>query len=106
MREILCAVLLLTGSLLMLFASIGILRFRDAISRAHALAKATTFGMCLMLVGLWLALADEISGLKLLLVIAFILLTVPLASHLICLFFYQQKQTARNRRIPGNETSR
>ncbi len=91
------------GSLLMLFAAIGVARFRNALARAHALTKAATFGVCLMLVGLWLALGDEISGLKLLLVIAFILLTIPLASHLVCLYFHRQKQASRER---GNDKKR
>lgn len=89
-RDIIVSLALLTGTILMLFASLGLLRFGDALCRAHALAKATSFGACLMLVGLWIALADDISGLKLALVIAFLVLTVPLASHLVCLLSYRK----------------
>jgi multicomponent Na+:H+ antiporter subunit G len=84
--------MLLGGSALMFLAALGLLRFRDALCRAHALAKATTFGICLMLVALWIALEDEIAGLKLLLVIAFLFLTIPVASHLIALLAYRQQE--------------
>lgn len=91
-RDIFICIMLITGSTLMLFASLGLLRFCDALCRAHALAKATSFGICLMLVGLWIAQGNEIAGLKLLLVICFLLLTIPLASHLVCLLSYRQQQ--------------
>lgn len=92
MTDFAVSLMLLTGSILMLFASIGLVRFRNALCRAHALAKATTFGICLMLAGFWTALGNEIFGLKILLVICFLLLTIPLASHLVCLLSYRHKQ--------------
>jgi multicomponent Na+:H+ antiporter subunit G len=91
MREVLVGAMLLGGSTLMLFAALGLLRFRDALCRAHALAKATTFGVCMMILALWIHLGDEVSGLKLTLVLAFSLLTIPLASHLIALLLYREK---------------
>jgi multicomponent Na+:H+ antiporter subunit G len=60
--------------------------------RAHALAKATTFGICLMLAALWISLGNEIAGLKLLLVITFLFLTIPLAGHLVALLAYRQRK--------------
>ncbi|MFT4175158.1 MAG: monovalent cation/H(+) antiporter subunit G [Luteolibacter sp.] len=95
MREILVGVMLLAGSTLMLLAALGLLRFRDALCRAHALAKATTFGVCLMILALWIHLADEVAGLKLSLVLVFSLLTIPLASHLIALLMYREQERAR-----------
>ncbi len=89
-RDAIVAVMLLSGSTLMLFASLGLVRFRDALCRAHALAKATTFGVCLMILALWVDLGDEVSGLKLTLVLAFSLLTIPLAGHLIALLMYRE----------------
>ncbi len=41
----------LVGSLLILVAGIGVLRFRDALSRLHALTKASTLGVVLVLLG-------------------------------------------------------
>lgn len=96
-HDAIICLLVLTGSILMLFAAIGLCRLRDALCRAHALAKATTFGICLMLLGMWVALDNEIHGLKLLLVIVFLLLTIPLASHLVCLLSYRQGKIEKNR---------
>lgn len=88
-RDIVVGALLLAGSTLMLFAAIGLVRFHDVLCRAHALGKATTFGVSLLIVALWLHLANEVSGLKLGLVLAFSLLTIPLASHLVALLLYR-----------------
>ena len=91
-REILICLLLLSGSLLMFLAGLGVLRFADALCRSHALAKASTCGICLLLLALWITLNDEISGLKIFLVITFSFLTIPLASHLTALLIYRHGQ--------------
>jgi multicomponent Na+:H+ antiporter subunit G len=97
--EIFICAMLLSGSLLMLIAAVGLVRFPDVLCRAHALAKATTFGICLMLVALWISLDNEIAGLKVLLVITFLFLTIPLAGHLVALLAYrQQKERDRTSR--------
>ena len=88
-RDIIVAVFMLAGSILMLLAAIGIVRFSDALCRSHALAKASTFGITLVLIALWMALGDDISRLKIVLVIAFGLLTIPLTGHLIALLIYR-----------------
>jgi len=90
-REIIVCLLLLTGSLLMFLSGLGLMRLSDALCRAHALAKASTSGICLLLLALWITLDNEISGLKLLLVMAFSLVTIPLASHLTALLVYRHE---------------
>lgn len=89
-RELLICFLLLSGSLAMLLATIGLVRFKDTLCRAHALTKATTFGVTLLLIALWITLDDDVAGLKILLVISFCLLTIPLASHLVASLYYRQ----------------
>lgn len=89
-REIIASLLLVLGSSLMLLAGIGLVRFRDPLSRAHALTKATTLGISLLLVALWVILEDDISGLKILLVIIFCLLTTPLSGHMVASLYYRQ----------------
>lgn len=106
MRDTLVCLTLFTGSILMLFASIGLVRFRDALCRAHALAKATTFGICLMLAGFWIAFDDAVSGLKIMLVICFLLLTIPLASHLVCLLSHRQLVRDKKQRAAQDEEDR
>jgi heme/copper-type cytochrome/quinol oxidase subunit 3 len=53
MSEILTAILVLSGALLILAAAIGVLRLPDVLCRSHAVAKALTLGIFLMLLGLW-----------------------------------------------------
>jgi multicomponent Na+:H+ antiporter subunit G len=100
MPDIIVSLLLLAGSTLILLAAVGIMRFPDALCRAHALAKASTFGICLVLGALWVALDNEISRLKIMLVIAFSLLTIPLAGHLIALLVYRYQS---KRLTPPNQ---
>lgn len=94
-RDLIVGFILLIGSTAMLFSALGLVRFSDALCRAHALAKATTFGVCAMLVALIIALGDELAGLKLLLVIVFSLLTIPMASHLIALLLYRRNRARK-----------
>jgi multicomponent Na+:H+ antiporter subunit G len=89
-QEITASLLLLAGSSLMLLASLGLIRFQDPLSRAHALTKATTLGIALLLVALWIFLEDDISGLKILLIIIFCLLTTPLSGHMVASLYYRQ----------------
>ena len=43
--------LTLVGSLFVLLSAVGVVRFGDPLARMHALAKASTFGLLLILVG-------------------------------------------------------
>ncbi|HEX4777230.1 MAG TPA: monovalent cation/H(+) antiporter subunit G, partial [Acidimicrobiia bacterium] len=43
--------LALAGSVLVLIAAIGVVRFDDVLARMHALAKASTLGVLLLLAG-------------------------------------------------------
>jgi multicomponent Na+:H+ antiporter subunit G len=43
--------LTLVGAALMLLAAAGVIRFRDPLARMHALAKASTLGILLILLG-------------------------------------------------------
>jgi multicomponent Na+:H+ antiporter subunit G len=87
LADLLCAGLLLSGSALVLVAAIGIVRLPDVLCRSHALAKAMTLGISLMLAGLWIHLGREAaaSGLKIVLAVFFQLLTIPVSSHLLAL---------------------
>jgi len=90
MIDVVTAVLVLGGSLLILIAAIGVSRLPDVLCRSHAVAKAMTLGIFLMLMGLWVHQAEEQPALKILLAIFFQLVTIPVASHLIGLLAFQQ----------------
>lgn len=101
--EYIICFLLLTGSTLMLLASIGVVRFPDTLCRAHALTKATTFATSLLLIALWIALGDEITGLKILLVISFCMLTIPLSSQLVASVYYRLLHPLEKKNEPDSE---
>ena len=88
--EIFSSLLLLAGSSLTLIATIGILRFPDVLCRAHALTKAMTLGIMLLLLALWVSLGEEV-GLKVLLAIGFQFLTIPVSGHLLGLIVLKKK---------------
>ncbi|MFP4156815.1 MAG: monovalent cation/H(+) antiporter subunit G, partial [Opitutales bacterium] len=76
-------ILLLLGSLSMLIAAIGLLRFPDFYTRAHAGTKAASLGAGLILFGSILPISDIDINIRVWLTILFIFLTVPIAGHLL-----------------------
>ena len=81
MKEILLYTLVLAGSFFVLVAAIGLLRFRDLYSRMHSTAKATSFGILLLVAGAASYFASWEVALKAVLIILFVYLTAPLAAH-------------------------
>jgi multicomponent Na+:H+ antiporter subunit G len=110
MVEWVTAVLVLTGVGLMLVAGIGLLRLPDVLCRGHAIAKAVSLGIALILLGTWVRLADEGVGVKLAVAIVFQLATIPVASHLISRAAYRAGTPLwRERpvdRVPPSERTR
>lgn len=92
LAEILSAACLLGGAAFVLLAALGLVRLPDVLCRSHALAKAMTLGISLMLAGLWIHLGREAGagGLKIALAVGFQLLTIPVASHLLSLVAWQR----------------
>ncbi len=90
MTEFLVIILVLSGALLILVSAVGVLRLPDLLCRLHAVAKALTLGIFLMLLGLWVYLDDEQAALKILLAIFFQVVTIPTGSHLIGLLAFQK----------------
>ena len=83
MSDVVGAILLLSGVVLALTASLGLMRFPDVFSRMHAATKPTTLGLLLVTVGAALQVDAAGDRVKLLLVAAFQLLTAPVAAHMI-----------------------
>ena len=74
--------LLILGGFICVSGAIGMHRFPDFFSRMHAASVTDTLGGSLILVGLMLQLNGEYTVLvKLILIVLFILLTSPTASH-------------------------
>jgi multicomponent Na+:H+ antiporter subunit G len=75
--------LMLVGSLLILLAAIGVIRFRDVLARMHALAKASTLGILLVLFGAAISLHDANDTTSLLLAAVLQVLASPPASNML-----------------------
>jgi multicomponent Na+:H+ antiporter subunit G len=83
MRDILVILLMLCGVFFFIVGTIGIVRFPDALTRAHGAAKCDTLGAALCLIGLMIYSGLTVASLKLLLVVIFIWVTNPTATHAI-----------------------
>lgn len=81
LRLLLTAALLGAGCLLMLTASVGLLRFPDFYSRIHPAGKSDTLGIAFILLGLMVHEGFTLVSLKLLIIIAFTLIASPTATH-------------------------
>jgi multicomponent Na+:H+ antiporter subunit G len=79
---IVTAFLLIGGGLLFL-AAVGVLRMPDLYTRMQAATKAGTLGMGLLLAAAGVAFAEVGVAITVSLTIAFFLLTVPVAAHMI-----------------------
>ncbi len=102
MNEIVQGSLIVAGVLLLLVAGIGLLRLPDPLCRSHAVAKAVSLGISLILLGAWVKLGEAGAGMKLLLAILFQLATMPVASHLLARAAYE-KNLPRWRERPMDE---
>lgn len=79
--EIASTVLLGLGGLVMLAGAVGVLRFPDFYTRLHAAGKADTLGQGLILLGLAIPAGLGIVSFKLALIILFIFVLNPTATH-------------------------
>jgi multicomponent Na+:H+ antiporter subunit G len=85
LHEILVAVLLLTGTFLIVLTGIGLIRFPDVFCRMHAAGKAGTLGVVLIVLGVVVNFAgtEQDVWLRGILAVFFQLLTAPAATHLL-----------------------
>jgi multicomponent Na+:H+ antiporter subunit G len=81
MTTLITALLFLIGAFFVLVSAIGLVRFPDLFTRMHATTKATSFGMLLIILGTALFFNSGVVWIKAILVIIFIYLTTPLATH-------------------------
>ncbi len=89
--EIAIIIILALGSLLMLLGAIGLLRFPDIFMRMHAATKAPSLGAMLLLLGFVLYFTTWAIVIKAILIIVFIFITTPVASHAIGATAHQLK---------------
>lgn len=83
MIDIIASVLMVGGTLFMIIATIGALRLPDLYTRMHAISKAGPAGVGLLLMGVAVHFGYLSFTTRAVAVFFFILLTAPVASHLI-----------------------
>ena len=82
-RFIFAGILIVAGLSVLGLATVGIFRFSTMLNRIHVAAKCDTLGALLVLTGLMILSGVNVFSLKLFLVIVFLWLCNPAASHLI-----------------------
>ncbi|MFP4039832.1 MAG: monovalent cation/H(+) antiporter subunit G [Desulfosudaceae bacterium] len=83
MTDIITAGLLLAGGIFAFIASVGMLRLPDTIIRMHAATKAGALGSGLIFLALAVYSQELSTTLRALAAVLFLLLTAPIAAHLI-----------------------
>lgn len=71
------------GVLLLVVAALGLFLLPDALSRQHAATKSGTLALGLLLVGAAIVAGDPAWWWRVGLILAFLLLTLPVASHML-----------------------
>ncbi len=88
-REIMVSLFLLMGGILSLIAVAGVLRMPDIFTRMHAATKVGTVGVSSITIGLMIHFGSITVLSRGILVIAFFLLTAPVAAHMIARAAYR-----------------
>jgi multicomponent Na+:H+ antiporter subunit G len=83
MIDLLVALLLALGGGFAAIAGLGLLRLPDVLIRMHASTKAGTLGVGLIVIAVAVSKGDLLVTTKAVLIILFLLLTAPVAAHLI-----------------------
>lgn len=83
MADVIAAVLLLLGTFFVLVSALGAVRFPDLFMRMHATTKAGTLGAGLILAATAVLFGATATTTKAVLVFLFLLLTAPVAAHVL-----------------------
>ena len=77
------------GIALMAIAGLGLLRMPDLLTRMHASSKAGTLGAILVLTAVAVHFGDGAIAVRVVVVCVFLLMTAPIASHVIARAAYR-----------------
>ena len=94
--------LCLLGAVLLLIAAWGVVRLPDALSRQHAATKAGTLALTVFAVGAGLLMSEWAWIGRLLVLVALLLLTLPLASHALARAAVREMETASDENATGH----
>ncbi len=91
MNDAVVGILIVFGGAFAAVAGIGLVRLPDVLMRMHASTKAGTLGVGLIVAGVSFHFGGALVVAKAILIIAFLLLTAPVAAHLIGRAAYRSK---------------
>ena len=83
MKELITGVLILSGALIVLIASVGIVRFSNLYARTHVVTKVSSFAMLLFLLAANLWFMEARVVLITLIVFHVVVVLAPVGSHVI-----------------------
>lgn len=89
-QEIVSTIFIIAGAIFIMIASLGILRLPDFYIRMSAITKAGTMGVGLIAVGIAVYFNNFDISTKAFVIISFMLLTAPVAAHIIARAAYKQ----------------
>ncbi len=89
LRELVALILLIVGIFFYFTGALGILRLPDVYNRIHASTKTTTIGVVSILLSGVAAFGFQPVSIKALAIILFLLLTYPVAGHLLARAAYR-----------------
>lgn len=78
---LLAKALMVIGTALLFIAAIGVNRLPDFYTRAHAATKPDTLGLIALMLGLSIYHGFDLSSVKMLLIVVFVALANPAATH-------------------------
>lgn len=82
-RFSIAAILAVGGVVVIATSVLGVFRFRFALNRMHAAGAIDSLGLLLIMLSLIVAFGISAASLKLLLIIIFLWMTAPVATHLV-----------------------
>jgi multicomponent Na+:H+ antiporter subunit G len=88
--DVIAAALLIVGSLVILLAAVGAVRFPDITSRLHAAAKAPVLGILFIGAGVVVALGTTEAAIVVGLVVLLQLIASPVGSHMLARSVYHR----------------
>lgn len=88
LRQIFVYVFLITGIYFLLSTAVAMIRFPDLYTRLHAGSKCLMAGSISVLMGCVILEGISLISLKLIVIIIFLLITNPVAIHVIAIFAY------------------
>ncbi|GFE64168.1 monovalent cation/H(+) antiporter subunit G [Litoreibacter roseus] len=83
MIDVIVGLFLLLGGLFAIIASVGLLRLPDILIRMHASTKVGTLSTGLIMLGVAIHFAEGPIILRVVAIVVFLLLTAPIAGHMI-----------------------